>query len=360
MQETQSTLELTLPKWAVVPKISTDFDNPLIHAINQKTKPIGSLGQLEVVAYQCGRIQQSLKPSIQQPVLLVFAGDHGIAQNPGVSAYPSAVTPQMVMNFANQGAAVNVFAKQHGWKLDVIDVGVNALFEPELQIQHAKVVRGSQNSLVQSALEPDEVLECLDVGYQMVQSWLQKDADVFACGEMGIGNTASSSLILSAMWNLPISTVTGRGTGVLDLEHKIAILEQARARTAVPLTPLQALAEYGGAEIAAMVGAFLAAGTAQKLILIDGFIASTAFAVACELQPNLLEYGLFCHQSAEHGHRLILERFERKALLCMDLRLGEGTGAALALPLVQSACAMLAEMATFDSAGVSESTEPCA
>jgi nicotinate-nucleotide--dimethylbenzimidazole phosphoribosyltransferase len=348
---------LNLPEWAKVPKIDPRLDQALHLAILHKTKPKDSLGTLEKIAHQLGRIQQSLNPIVCQPALFVFAGDHGIAQNPGVSAFPSSVTAQMVLNFAQGGAAVNVFARHNGWNLEVIDVGVDFLFDPQLNINHAKVVRGTADSTQTDALSTDEVLECLEVGKAFVDHWLQQGADLFACGEMGIGNTASSSLILSALWGQPVAELTGRGTGVQDLDLKVQILTKARMRYSQGMSPLEILAAYGGAEIAAMVGAFLAAGAAQKAILVDGFIASTAFALAVALEPNLLEYAIFSHKSAEQAHQLLLKKLGARPILDLDLRLGEGTGAALALPIVQSACAMLREMATFESAGVDSASE---
>jgi nicotinate-nucleotide--dimethylbenzimidazole phosphoribosyltransferase len=295
---------------------------------------------------------------LQAPQMLVCAGDHGLAAR-GVSAYPSDVTWQMVENFLAGGAAINVFARQTGWTLQVVDAGVNHDFGPREGLVDAKVAPGTANYLEAPAMSAAQRDQALARGAALVRSAAAKGCNVVAFGEMGIGNTAAASLLVHYLTNTPLDLCIGRGTGLDDagLARKRALLAQAAARyqaSGGAAEPLAVLAEFGGFEIAMMAGAMLAAAEAKMLLLIDGFIVTSALLVAARLQPAILAYCVFAHRSGEAGHHALLESLGGKALLDLGLRLGEGTGAALALPLAQAAVNFLNEMASFDSAGVAE------
>jgi nicotinate-nucleotide--dimethylbenzimidazole phosphoribosyltransferase len=332
-----------------------DLDGALQHKIDNKTKPHGALGRLETLALQLGRIQRTLSPRLSQPTLIVFAGDHGAAKA-GVSAFPQDVTWQMVENFLAGGAAINVFARQAGWQLQVVDAGVAHDFGPREGLIDAKVGPGTANFIERAAMTPELCKTALERGAALARAAAARGSNVFACGEMGIGNTAAASLITHYLAPAPLDVCIGRGTGLDDtgLTRKKALLGQAVARYKGPSDPLAILAEFGGFEIAMMTGAMLAAAQEKMLIVADGFIVTSALLVAARLQPAILDYCVFAHRSGEPGHQLQIEALHGKALLDLGLRLGEGTGAALALPLLQAAANFLNEMASFESAGVSE------
>jgi nicotinate-nucleotide--dimethylbenzimidazole phosphoribosyltransferase len=334
-----------------------DLDRALQHKIDNKTKPLGALGRLETLALQLGRIQGSLSPQIKQPALLVFAGDHGAAKA-GVSAFPQDVTWQMVENFLAGGAAINVFARQVGWQLQVVDAGVAHDFGARPGLVDAKVAPGTQNYLERAAMSLEQCRTALERGAKLARDATGKGSNVLACGEMGIGNTAAASLITHYLAPAPLDACIGRGTGLDDsgLQRKKALLGQAVARYQGPHDPLAILAEFGGFEIAMMAGAMLAAAQEKMVVVVDGFIVTSALLVAARLQPTILDYCVFAHRSGEPGHQLQIDALGGKALLDLGLRLGEGTGAALTLPLLQAAANFLNEMASFEAAGVSEKT----
>jgi nicotinate-nucleotide--dimethylbenzimidazole phosphoribosyltransferase len=338
------------------------IENSLKNKVDRKTKPLGALGQLESVAKKVALIQQTLTPALRQPQMLVFAADHGAAKA-GVSAYPQDVTWQMVGNFLNGGAAINVFCRQSGIALSVVDAGVahdfaavDAGFSAFID---AKIAHGTANYLEQPAMSTAQCAEAIARGAAIVRELAAQGCNVVGFGEMGIGNTASASLITHCLTGTPLAECVGRGTGLDDagLARKQALLEQALARyraTGGGNAPLAVLAEFGGFEIAMMTGAMLAAAEAGMVLLIDGFIVGSAALTAARLHPALLEYCIFCHRSAEAGHRAQLQALQAEPLLDLGLRLGEGTGAALAWPLVQASVAFLNEMASFESAGVAD------
>ncbi len=339
-----------------IDSINTDIAASLQHLINSKTKPIGALGALESVALQVGQIQNSLKPVLNRPAILVFAGDHGIVEA-GVSPYPQAVTAQMMFNFFAGGAAINVFARQHNVALRVVDSGVNAEFEPTEQLTHAKIARGTNNFLNGTAMTLAQCEQALTTGAEIAYEEAGAGSNVIGFGEMGIGNTSSASCLMSILCDIPITNCVGRGTGLDDagVQRKGAILEKALAYHHLDNSePIKVLAAFGGFEIAMMVGAMLGAAQRNCVLLIDGFIASSALLVAAKMQPTILQYCIFSHCSDEVGHQLMLNHLHAKPLLNLSLRLGEGTGAVLAYPLVQSAVNFLNEMASFAEAGVSE------
>ncbi len=326
----------------------------LQHKIDQKTKPRGALGRLEPLALQIGLVQQSLAPELRQPHVVVFAADHGAARA-GVSAFPQDVTWQMVENFLAGGAAINAFSRQMGLGLSVVDAGVNHEFGKRAGLIDAKVAPGTANYLEQPAMSAGLRDAALARGRELVHALAANGCNCVGFGEMGIGNTAAASLLTHCLvGEAELATVTGRGTGLDDagLARKRALLEQALARGGRPADPLAALAEYGGFEIAMMAGAMLGAAEKRMLLLIDGFIVTSALLVAHALAPAVLPYCIFAHRSQEPGHRLQLAHLGAEPLMELDLRLGEGTGAALAFPLVQAAVNFLNEMASFESAGV--------
>ena len=337
-----------------IKKIPTEISAEIQHKIDFKTKPTGALGMLEKLALQIALIQQNLSPTLLNPHLVIFAADHGLARE-GVSKYPPEVTYQMVLNFVAGGAAINVFSKQHGFNLQVVDAGVMGNFPPILPIIHQKVGHGTKSSLHESAMSLLEVEKCIELGAKVVQDIFEKNCNVIGFGEMGIGNTSSASLLMSKICNIPLVDCVGRGTGVDDkgLKHKISILANVLNKHQEEESALQTLANLGGFEIAQMVGAMLQAAQNQMIILIDGFIATSAFLVAHVLEPNVLDYAIFCHQSDESGHKQMLKYLNVEAILKLNLRLGEGTGCALAYPIIQAAVNFLNEMASFESAEVS-------
>ena len=323
--------------------------------IDQKTKPPGALGRLEALALQIGLVQGTEAPELRQPHVMVFAGDHGAARA-GVSAFPQDVTWQMVENFLAGGAAINVFCRQMGLGLTVIDAGVNHDFGRRPGLIDAKLGAGTANYLEQPAIDAETVRAALARGRELADALAANGCNCVGFGEMGIGNTASASLITHCLTGQELATVTGRGTGLDDagLARKRALLETALARGGRPADPLAVLAEYGGFEIAMMAGAMLGAAERGMLLLIDGFIVTAALLAAHAISPAVLPYCVFAHRSQEAGHRVQLAHLEAEPLMDLDLRLGEGTGAALAFPLVQAAVNFLAEMASFESAGVSD------
>ncbi len=324
------------------------------HCIDQKTKPPGSLGQLEVLARQIALIQQTETPALHNPHLLVFAADHGLTAE-GVSAYPASITYQMVLNFLAGGAAINVFCRQHGLNLLVCDVGVNGQFDADAgklaNFIKVKVRSGTRNMRYEPAMTLPETEAALEAGESLVNGVNHQGCNVVGFGEMGIGNTSSAALLMHWFTGLPLNQCVGRGTGVDEagLRHKLAVLEAVAVTHAGLTDPLAILAALGGYEIAAMAGGMLQAAQLGMVVLIDGFIATAALLVAHALAPAVLDYCVFCHQSDEAGHRLMLTHLGVTPLLNLALRLGEGTGCALAYPLLQAAVAMLNDMASFDS-----------
>jgi nicotinate-nucleotide--dimethylbenzimidazole phosphoribosyltransferase len=340
-----------------IPALDTTLTASLQAKIDNKTKPLGALGQLEQLALQIGLIQKTLTPSLDQPHLLVFAGDHGAAKA-GVSAYPQDVTWQMVENFLAGGAAINVFARQNGMQLKIIDAGVAHDFGTRDTLINAKIAPGTRNYLTEPAMSAAERDAALAKGAEIGRQLAEQGCKVLGFGEMGIGNTASASLITHFLTGTPLADCIGRGTGLDDagLARKRGLLAQAVARAALPadVDALTVLAEFGGFEIAMLAGAMLGAAERGMLLLIDGFIVTSALLVAARIAPEIRDYCVFCHRSAEPGHLAQLHDLKAEPLIDLGLRLGEGTGAALAWPIVRAAAAFLNEMASFESAGVSE------
>lgn len=331
----------------------------LTKKINTKTKPIGALGALESIALQIGLIQQTLTPQLKEPAMLVFAADHGIVES-GVSPYPQAVTAQMVLNFLQGGAAINVFTMQNNMRLRVIDSGVNHEFLPNTVLMDAKIAFGTRNFSIEPAMTAAQCEQALKSGATIVANEIANGCNIFGFGEMGIGNTSAASCLMSVLCGFPIEQCVGRGTGLDDagLAHKKQVLAQAiEFHNLDGQEALQVLATFGGFEIAMMVGAMLQAAQEQCTLLIDGFITTAALLVATKLQPQILHYCVFTHCSDESGHQQMLNFLGVKPLLNIGLRLGEGTGAALAYPLVLAAVNFLNNMASFEAASVSQKLE---
>lgn len=334
----------------------SDLTIQLQNKIDQKTKPLGALGRLEALALQIGSVFETLTPQICEPTILIFAADHGIAQS-GVSAYPQSVTAQMVVNFLEGGAAINVFARQHSLNLKIIDSGVNADLSNYDELLHAKMGYGTQNFLNQPAMRVETCQKAIGLGAATVQQIRREGCNCVGLGEMGIGNTASAAVLMHLFTKIPLTECVGRGTGLNDVQlaHKTAVLKQAVEKYPHEKTPLETLATFGGFEIAMMVGAYLQAVEFKMLILVDGFVSSTALLVAAQMKPKVLENCVFSHVGSENGHRALLKHLNAKPLLDLEMRLGEGSGIALAYPLLQSAILFLNEMATFEEAGVDKS-----
>lgn len=355
--------------------MTLSLQQQLQHLIDNKTKPLGALGRLEEVALQVGLIQQTTKPVIQHPHIIVFAGDHGITKTGLVNAFPQEVTAQMVLNFLNGGAAINVFCRQHNLTLKVVDAGVNFDFTSSpIDLINAKIGYGTKNYLEEPAMSITDAKQAIEKGKEIVAHTAAAGCNCIGFGEMGIGNTSTAALIMSAMTRLPVVSFTGRGTGLNDeqLQTKIDTLQQVYEKHALnelKEQPIELLARIGGFEIAMMAGAYLEAVKQKMIVVVDGFITTAALLIAnaifiAEKQQSLVpgwttlaDHCIFSHTSHEAGHEKILKRLGVTPLLNLSMRLGEGTGAALAMPLLQSAVLFLNEMASFESAGVTRNAE---
>ena len=327
--------------------------------IDLKTKPNGSLGRLESIALQVGLIQKTLSPELKHPTMIIFAGDHGITEE-GVSPYPQEVTYQMVYNFLQGGAAINVFCRQNQINEVVVDAGVNHTFDGNLNLFDAKIGRGTANFAKTAAMSQDKAKLAIAKGADIVSRIHEQGSNIIGFGEMGIGNTTSASAIIHIITELPLATCVGAGTGLnsAGINHKMEIIKKAIAHHHVNNKDgLEVLATFGGFEIAMMCGAYLKAAELSMVILVDGFIATSALIVAQMMYPEVLDYCIFSHVSHEKGHQAVCDFLKAKPILNLEMRLGEGTGAALAYPLVKAAVTMLNEMASFEDAGVANKSE---
>jgi len=335
----------------VMNKTDLEFEDHLAAALDGKTKPVGSLGRIERLAAAIARIQGSLTPSAETCALTIFAGDHGMAAA-GVSAYPQAVTRQMVLNFLAGGAAANVFAASVGASIAVVNAGVAGEPIAHSDLIDRRIAAGTQNAIQRPAMDSEQLEAALQAGLE-IGGGIR--ADVACFGEMGIGNTSSASLVAAKVIGRRVDDLVGRGTGLDDtgLAHKRGLLNTAARRTEATLDARIALAEYGGFEIAMMAGAMMGAADARRVVLVDGFIAGVAALCARAISPGCEETFVYAHRSAEAGHGIVLDALGVEPLLDLDMRLGEGTGALLAFPLVKAAAAMLRDMASFESAKVS-------
>jgi len=319
----------------------TQFDAQLQAALDSKTKPVGSLGKMESLAAKIAQIHGSLEPRIDTCALVIFAGDHGMARA-GVSAFPQDVTRQMVQNFLVEGAAANVFAQSVGATVKVVDAGVAGTPVEHVNLINHRMADGTQNAIEKPAMTGEQLERSISTGMDIGHSI---QADVACFGEMGIGNTSSASLIASKVLNRPILDLTGRGTGLDDegLQRKQTLLQKAAARTPPHLAAKTALQEYGGFEISMMAGAMIGAAGSGRVVVVDGFIATAAALCAHHIQQGCERNFVFAHQSAEAGHRIILEALDARPLLNLDVRLGEGTGPLLAFPLIMAAAGVTSD-----------------
>lgn len=317
------------------------------------TKPSGALGALEALSVQVAGMTGRLDWLPVRRAVAVFAGDHGVVAQ-GVSAYPQVVTEQMVINFLNGGAALNVLARQMGARVVVVDAGVVGDFDDHPNLIRGKIAPGTADMTEGAAMTAEQAEQALRLGLDVVRREIENGLDILAVGEMGIGNTTSASAIIATLYNMPAGDVTGRGTGIDDAQyvHKIGVIERALAVN----TPAKAdvLAKVGGFEIGAMAGAMIGAAANRIPVVIDGLISTAAALIAVEMQPGARDYLIAGHRSVERGHTIALGWLGLRPLLDLDMRLGEGTGAVLALPVIEAAMRTLQEMATFGSAGVSE------
>jgi nicotinate-nucleotide--dimethylbenzimidazole phosphoribosyltransferase len=324
--------------------------------LDRLTKPVGSLGRLETLAARYVAITGEECPKVPRAAIFTFAADHGVASE-GVSAYPSAVTAQMVLNFLKGGAAVNVLASHVGAEVVVVDIGVAHEFGPLPNLISRKVAHGTKNFAHEPAMSRAEAVKALEVGIELAAQAQQRGIGLIGTGDMGIGNTTPSAAITSVMTGQSVVSVTGRGTGVDEagLSRKVTVIERALARHRPDSTdPMDVLTKVGGLEIAGLAGLILGAAAQRVPVILDGFIAGAAALIAAGLQPRCREYLIASHRSVERGHQAALDRLGLVPLLDLDLRLGEGTGACLGISLVQASIKLLTQMATFDEAGVSE------
>jgi nicotinate-nucleotide--dimethylbenzimidazole phosphoribosyltransferase len=331
-----------------VPDIDRGLADALRAKVDGKAKPPGSLGRIEDLAIRLGLIGGTLNPRAERATLLVFAGDHGLTEE-GVSAYPQAVTAAMVRTFLAGRGTANAFARAVGAEVRIVDAGVAADLPPHPALIDRKIRRGTRNAAREPALTAAELKAALSAGAELAEEAIDAGADVIALGEMGIGNTASASLVMHRLLPAPLDRCIGVGAGhdPEGLARKRGALDRAAARSGTT-APLEVLAEFGGLEIAMMTGALLGAAARRRPILVDGFISSAAALAAIRLEPAARDYCIFAHCSAERGHAALLEGIAADPLLDLGLRLGEGTGGLLALPLLRAACALLNEVASLD------------
>ena len=324
--------------------------------LDNKTKPLGSLGRLEEFARRVVAISGNPEPDVAKKVIFTFAGDHGVTEE-GVSAFPKEVTPQMVFNFLAGGAGINVLARHAGAEVRVVDVGVDYDFGDAAGLINKKVARGTSNFAKGPAMSRDEMLAALRVGIELADQCKAEGVALVGTGEMGIGNTTPSSAIIAAISGIPVQELTHRGTGINNeaLQNKIRIIEKGLAvNNPDPNDPLDVLAKVGGLEIAAIAGLVLGCAANSIPVVIDGFISTAGALIASQLHPNVRDYIFAAHQSVEIGHRYMLKQIGAEPVLDLNLRLGEGTGAALAMTLIEAGVKILKEMATFEQAGVSQ------
>ncbi|WP_321281845.1 nicotinate-nucleotide--dimethylbenzimidazole phosphoribosyltransferase [Marinifilum fragile] len=340
-----------------IDSLSDNLNKELQEKIDTKTKPIGSLGMLEKIAFQLGKIQNSLNPEINNPNVVVFAGDHGIADD-GVSFYPKSVSYQMLYNYMEGGAASTVFAKQHGIKFNVVDAGVDHDFDPSLPIINRKLAYGTKNYRLEPAMTKEQCLEGIKRGAKVIEEIHQKGCNFIIFGEKGIGNTSSASLILSLLGDISLEECVGRGTG-LDKEgvkSKFDLLNEGLLKYNKSNDPIDVLTHFGGFEIVMIVGAMLKAAELKMTLLIDGFIITSALLAAFKINPKVKDYCLFAHKSNEQAHIKMLNIIGGEPILDIGMRLGEATGAMVCYPLIKSAAQFMNEMASFQDAGVSEAS----
>ncbi|MDC0253104.1 nicotinate-nucleotide--dimethylbenzimidazole phosphoribosyltransferase [Chloroflexi bacterium] len=331
-----------------------DLIREINKSIDSKTKPIGSLGRIEDIARKICLIQKSTNPILINPKIVIFAGDHGIA-NSGVSKYPQEVTNQMVKNFLNGGAAINVFSSTHSIKLLIVDAGVNYEFENTKNLINKKIDFGTKNFINQKAMNKKQLEECFKSGKKIIQDISLSGTNIIGFGEMGIANTSSATMIMSSLLNLPIEKCVGTGTGLNQKQLKIKtnLLEQAKQFHGTINDIYEVLQTFGGFEILQMCSAILESYKKNMIIMVDGFISTCAYLAASKINPKIIDNVFFSHKSPERGHNLLLNKIDEKPILNLDMRLGEGTGCALLYPIILNSVNFINNMATFKNAKVS-------
>ncbi|MBW1911404.1 MAG: nicotinate-nucleotide--dimethylbenzimidazole phosphoribosyltransferase [Deltaproteobacteria bacterium] len=338
-----------------IQSVSSGLRQELLSKIDSKTKPLKALGKLEDLALKIGMIQNTLEPVLSKPSIVVFAGDHGIVSE-GVSAYPQEVTYQMVLNFVKGGAAISIFSRENDIELYVVDAGVNYDFPPSPKLIQAKIAKGTQNYLYTPAMSQDECETAIFRGSDIVQTLHEGGCNIIGLGEMGIGNTSSAAILTSLLCEVPIEVCVGKGTGLSDkdVDRKADILRRAIDSHKAIKSPLEVLSTFGGFEIAMMCGAFLKAAELRMVVLVDGFIATAALLVSSKIDIRVLDYCISSHVSHERGHRQLLNYLKAEPLLDLSMCLGEGSGVAVAYPVVKASVNFLNQMASFESAEVSK------
>ena len=347
---------MTLP---MIPPVDQGIRGQMRARVDQLTKPLGSLGRLEELAVDLAGMKAALQPSVARKTVITMAADHGVAEE-GVSAYPQAVTAQMVLNFLRGGAAINVFARQMGAKVVVVDMGVVEELPDHPELIKKRVAPGTRNFAREPAMSREEAERAVAAGIEVFEEVWKSGVDIVALGEMGIANTTSASAIVSVLSNTPAGEVVGRGTGISDegMALKTRVIQGALARHKPDAQDGgDVLSKVGGFEIGGLAGVALAAASHRVPVMVDGFIATAAALLAVRLSPSVRSYLIAGHQSVERGHRIALGALGLHPLLDLSMRLGEGTGAVLAMSVVESALRMALEMATFGEAGVSEKSE---
>ncbi len=353
-----SLLEQTLKR---IQPVDSLFYDKAQAKLDMLTKPQGSLGRLEEFARRYAAIRENLNPKIHKKAVFTFAGDHGVADE-GVSAFPKEVTPQMVLNFIRGGAGINVIARHVGADVVVVDIGVDYKFTEELhgsnEFIKRKVKRGTDNMVKGPAMTRKEAVKALEVGIGIANEYAAKGFDIFGTGDMGIANTTPSSAIVAAITGKDVETVTGRGTGIDDKSFniKVEVIKKALALNKPNKTDaLDVLAKVGGLEIAGIAGLIIGGAANRIPIVVDGFISTAGALIATELEPKIKDYIFMAHKSVEVGHQVMLDWIGQKPFVDLNLRLGEGTGAAIGISLIECGVKIMTEMATFADAGVSES-----
>lgn len=332
------------------------IEKSLIEKINNLNKPKGSLGRLEEIALQIGLIQQTLSPSLHHPCHLLFGGDHGIERE-NVSVSPRDVTWQQMINFTQGGGGVNLFCRQHGFKLRLIDMGVDHDLTAYPAIINHKIAHGTANFLHNPAMNDEQFQRALHIGATLVDDCFAEGCNIISIGEMGIANTSPSSIWMSIFENLPLNECIGAGAGLnhTEMQHKLAVLQTAVDRFfAQGYQPIDAIPYFGGFEMVGAIGAMLRAAERHMVILVDGFIMTACMLAASQMHPEVLAYAIYGHCSDEGGHRKMLKLMNAKPLLSLGLRLGEGTGALCSYPIIDSAVRMINEMNNFDNAHITK------
>ncbi len=335
--------------------VNEEWNDMAQRHLDNLTKPLGSLGRLEEFARRLVAITENKSPVLDKKVIFTFAGDHGVTED-GVSAYPREVTQQMVFNFLRGGAGINVLARHAGAEVVVVDIGVDHDFGEIEGLVNMKVIKGTKNFTKGPAMTRNEAIRCIDVGIELADGYARKGYKIFGTGEMGIGNTTPSSAIASVLTGKPVSEVTGKGTGITDesLKRKIAVIEDGiKLNKPNPDDAIDVLSKVGGAEIGGIAGLVLGAASNRIPVVIDGFISTAGALIAYCIEPRVKDYMFAAHNSVEIGHKAMLDKMGLRSILDLDLRLGEGTGATLAMLMIEAGLKIYKEMATFSEAGVS-------